>query len=115
MPVAGSLSKYSKKWSYSPDGAINGSKRWATETMADFSFRFVVKEQVVLRQMLVCYESILTGESRAFLFRYHLRERCDEKSQGSVVSAITMFRQLTILPYAAALDHHRASGCDGYH
>jgi hypothetical protein len=28
--------------------------------------------------MLVCYESILTGESRAFLFRYHLRERCDD-------------------------------------
>ena len=26
----------------------------------------VVKEQLVPRQMLVCYESILTGESRAF-------------------------------------------------
>ena len=39
----------------------------------------------VLRQMLVCYESILTGESRAFLFRSYLLagKGCDEKSQGS--------------------------------
>ena len=29
----------------------------------------VVKEQVVLKQMLVCYEFILAAESSAFLFR----------------------------------------------
>ncbi len=33
--------------------------------MTDYSLDSVVKEQVVLGQMLVCYESILTGESRA--------------------------------------------------
>jgi hypothetical protein len=36
-----------------------------TEIMTDCSSDLVVKEQVVLKQMLVCYESILTAESSA--------------------------------------------------
>ena len=37
-----------------------------TETMTDCRSESVLKEQVVPRQMLVCYESILTAESSAF-------------------------------------------------
>ena len=81
---------------------INRSKRASHCNNDRLQLGFVVKEQVVLRQMLVCYESILTGESRAFLpdtiyarssngRKKHLPGRsltstakgCDEKSQGS--------------------------------
>ena len=44
----------------------------------------VVKEQVVLKQMLVCYESILAGESRVILVM-----RC---TLHSVVASIRMRR-----------------------
>ena len=50
-------------------GAISASKRWAAETMTDCRADLVVKEQAALKQMLVCYESILAGESSAFLWR----------------------------------------------
>jgi hypothetical protein len=33
--------------------------------MTDYGSDLVVKEQVALKQMLVCYESILAGESSA--------------------------------------------------
>ena len=46
--------------------AMSGSNRRAAETMTDWRSDLVVKEQAALRQMLVCYEFILAGESRAF-------------------------------------------------
>jgi hypothetical protein len=46
---------------------ISGSESQAAETMTDYNPDLVVKEQVVLKQILVCYELILTGESSAFL------------------------------------------------
>jgi hypothetical protein len=71
----------------------------------------VVKDQVVLRQMLVCYESILTAESRALLFSESFTRRlltgvrkkypprrnltlaakgCDEKRQGQIAEVKTV-------------------------
>ena len=48
-------------------GAISGSKTSPAETMTDYGSDLVVKEQGGAKQMLVCYESILTGESSALL------------------------------------------------
>ena len=62
--VNSSLSKYSKKWSYctTRDGRVEAVGH---SNHGRLQLGLVVKEQGVLRQMLVCYESILTGESRA--------------------------------------------------
>ena len=46
---------------------INGSRGWPPKQRTINRSDLVVKEQVVLRQMFVCYESILTAESSAFL------------------------------------------------
>ena len=43
----------------------------------------IVKEQVGLGQMLVCYESILTGESRAILVVLTSTAPCEEKFPAS--------------------------------
>ena len=45
---------------------VEEAGRWNNDRL---QLGLVVKEQVALKQILVCYEFILTGESRAFLVR----------------------------------------------